>query len=78
MISLVLMMRLISSIRSELTHTVEKAISRILDEKMANYQRTLFPDEGIISVVGIVCISRRCTPAIPQCPKIKLCLIALT
>jgi len=59
MISLVLMILLISSTIKELTHTISNRVSVEFEYGEVGNQRTLFPNQRIITVVGIVGISRR-------------------
>lgn len=70
MISLSLMIFLISAIRTELTHTMERPISS--DYGRPCKHRTLFPDKGVVAVVGIVCISRSSTSSIAKGTEIEL------
>ena len=68
-ISLSLTMRLISATKTSLTHT--EAVSSVGHH--ANKLRTLFPDEGVVAVVGVVCITGRCAAAISQNTKVEFC-----
>lgn len=71
MISLDLMTLRISSITKELTHTGKVSKGTPLARPMA--QRTLFPDEAVVPVVGVVGVSRDSAAAIPDDPKVELC-----
>ena len=71
MISLSLTIRFISAMRRELTHT---AVFELLKSYMLTSKRTLFADQGIVSVIGIVRVSRRGTTAITEGAKVELCL----
>lgn len=73
MISLVLIMRLISSTMSELTHTMCEEWSAKVDRRGFVYKRTLFANEGIVPVIGVVCISGRCASSIAQDSEVELC-----
>lgn len=55
-ISLALIMRLISSTITELTHTMEPL--ETIASKFLPRMLTFFANQAIISVVGVVCISR--------------------
>jgi hypothetical protein len=73
-ISLLLIMRLISAISVSLTHTTPNQLSAWLLHLLVakGRLRTFFPNERIISIVGVVCISRRCASAVSKDPEIEL------
>ena len=62
MISLVLMIRLISSIKRELTHTVKSLSVEV--NILFRVALTLFANQRVISIIGVVCIACRSTSAI--------------
>jgi len=69
MISLSLMIRLISEIISELTHTA--VLSTVKFARRVSY-RTFFAYEGVVAIVGIVCIARSGASAITDDSKVEL------
>lgn len=74
MISLSLITRLISAKRSELTHTANSlSYSREGKEKGGkDGYRTLFSNQGVIAVVGIVRITSRRAAAVSKGAKVEL------
>ena len=68
-ISLSLTMRLISATSASLTHT--KRSARNWNRKTVKH--TLFSNEGIVAVVGVVCITCRCAPTISKDTKVEFC-----
>jgi hypothetical protein len=59
MISLSLMIFLISAIKIELTHTFD-LVSRKMLHVIIHLELTLFANEGVIAVVGVVGIAGLC------------------
>ena len=55
---------------SELTHTV--TVSQARDKKCVS-SHTLFSDQGVIAIVGVVGITRRSRAAITQGAEVELC-----
>jgi hypothetical protein len=73
-ISLVLMILLISSMIVELTHTVPILSAPFLPCWVVDrVPRTLFADQTVIAVVGVVGISCNCASAIANDPEVELC-----
>lgn len=73
-ISLLLMMRLISSITKELTHTSFMGTVSVDWSHFgakASEARTLFPNQAVISVIGIVCITRNRTATIANDTEVE-------
>lgn len=68
------MIRLISAIMRELTHTfIRKHLNFFLVLPLSiKGKHTLFADERVIPVVRVICIARRCAAAIPERTKVKL------
>lgn len=73
MISLSLMIRLISAITVELTHTVERKRLDWTAGQRRNEALTLFSDQGIVAVVGVVRVTRSGAAAVAHSAKVKLC-----
>lgn len=68
MISLSLTMRLISAMRSELTHTVT---GQVVIPYSLRHKHTFFSDQGVVSVVRVISISCRCAAPISKGAKVE-------
>lgn len=72
MISLSLTMRLISLITAALTHTtLVSSLHTSTPKPSAAGKLTFFPDQGVIAVVGVVRVTRRCTATISEGPEVE-------
>jgi hypothetical protein len=76
MISLSFTIRLISSTTRELTNTASRThVSRLSSQlQRRGVHRTLFPDQAVVSVVGVVGIAGSSAPAIANDAEVKLCM----
>lgn len=70
-ISLCRMMRLISSIIAELTHTISGSDRLVSHRRVSLLALTLFADQGVISVVRVVGVSHSGAAAIGNSSEVK-------
>lgn len=71
MISLSFMMRLISAMSSELTHTVSHQAT--LTHIAHRLSPTFLPYQRVIPVIRIICIACGCASSISEGPKVEFC-----
>lgn len=59
---------------SELTHTCSVSSQQLDSSSFGGVVgHTLFPDEAVVSVVGVVRISGRCAATVSDDPEVELC-----